>query len=132
MLTLIEGVPGSGKSYYTVHYLYNNYNSYDVVYANIDNLQVYCENSEEFFKSKAYKRVELLKDGKKKLMIIDEFQRIANDPSFKGDNDFYFFFEYHRHFNFDIIIICQTKLALPTRLRHLVDVYIVAQSQRFS
>ncbi|MGC9059398.1 MAG: zonular occludens toxin domain-containing protein, partial [Candidatus Aenigmatarchaeota archaeon] len=132
MLILVEGVPGSGKSYYAVHYLYNNYNNYDVVYANIDNLQVYCENSEEFFKTKLYKKLDLLKDMKKKLMIIDEFQRIANDHIFKSDNDFYFFFEYHRHFNFDIILIVQTKLALPVRLRHLIDQYIVAQSQRFS
>jgi hypothetical protein len=132
MIYLIEGVPGSGKTYWVISFLLENYKNYDEVFANIDNLQLYCEDSEAFFKEFWYKDFSRFLDGKRRLLILDEFQRIANNEFFKKDNDFYYFFEIHRHYNFDIICVVQTKLALNNRLRNLVDVYIQAQSSRFS
>jgi nucleoside-triphosphatase THEP1 len=133
-MDIIEGNPGSGKTYLAVKKIEEEQKDYYQVFTNIDNLQydkfdsnVKQYDHKKFMRlySKLYKMkveddladAEILeylikmnitdKNMKKTLLIIDEAHNYFNMPSKILEH----LVTYHRHYYFDIILITQsTKL----------------------
>ncbi len=145
MIHIIEGVPGSGKTYYAVHYLIKNFYQYDdfydeyiekenknvLVITNIENLRIKHLNLdvlierftlEKFFTVENFERIQKQYKVKNIVIIIDEAQRYF-DRKFYDKNVFYFF-QYHRHLGVDIFLITQSKNTISKELVVLAE-YIV-------
>ena len=91
MLRIIEGAPGSGKSYYAVNYL-SSFVRYDKVYdtyivdnsllviTNIDSIRIKHISVDTFFSTQLYKTDNFLlymkeNNYKRAIVIVDECQR---------------------------------------------------------
>lgn len=145
MLRIITGVPGSGKTFYSVNYL-KQFVKFDNVYRclNIDPSVLLVTNIEDI-KVQHVKFEDWLEGGmlnidktrqymidrnyKRAIFIIDEAQRY-----FAGlrDPDIFYFFEYHRHLGLDIFLIVQTPAALPRRLLDLCEFIIDALPRTYA
>lgn len=151
MLRVIEGVPGSGKTYYAVQYLskfcvwdkiYNvyNINSDVLLVTNIDEIKVSHMSVDQFLSQSLY-IVDNIKEYmkqynyKKVIMVVDEAQRYFSREALKNfpnENDLFFFFEYHRHIGVDIFLICQTISAIHSRIVKLSEYIIRARQSSVS
>lgn len=141
-LRLIDGVPGSGKTYYAVNHLMEKYASKIsnvCVYANIESLIIPHVDLNELVEKKGVDGVfnveffqgEIEKNaGKQHIMIIDEAQRYFHKKFF--NNDVFFFFQYHRHFGMDIYIITQNEKLIPLQITSMSECTIHAQPRSVS
>lgn len=144
-IRIIEGVPGSGKSYYAVKHVADNYfekqedGRYELIkpvtiITNIDSfqpdhlkLQVLAKDAggiKEFF-SEHYQKALTECIGGQIIYIIDEAQKYFR----KGARDLdevYSYFEYHRHFGHDVYLITQNAKKLPPDISCLCEYLIVA------
>jgi hypothetical protein len=149
MISIVSGVPGSGKSYYMVNYLSKFY-TYDdfykeylikdnvLVVSNIDDLRVPhlqlnssfligdSENGIEgkysvldFFTVSNFQKLMDVKRVKNVILLIDEAQKIF--PRDFKDKDVLYFFQYHRHLGVDIILGCQDHLDLSRSILALPE-----------
>lgn len=112
MITLITGVPGSGKSYYAVHELSRRKDKVKILH-NIEGLK-YGKTFDEYMSEKGFNNVlqifstdyhEKNDDLHGWLIVIDEAQQFF--PKYFKDTSVVYFFDYHRHFGMDIILISQ-------------------------
>ncbi|SKA25037.1 Zonular occludens toxin (Zot) [Trichlorobacter thiogenes] len=149
MISIVSGVPGSGKSYYMVNYLSKFY-TYDEFYkefhikenilviSNIDDLRVPHlkldspfligdpENGIEgkysildFFTVSNFQKLMEIKRVKNIILLIDESQKLF--PRDFKDKDVLYFFQYHRHLGVDIILGCQDHLDLSRSILALPE-----------
>lgn len=140
MISIVTGVPGSGKSFYMVNYL-SKFFSYDEFYkefslkdnvlviSNIDGLKVphlrldsplLIGNPDEgldgkytvetFFTVPNFEKLMEIKRVKNVILLIDEAQRLFGRNF--ANKDVLYFFQYHRHLGVDVILGCQDHLDL--------------------
>lgn len=144
-IRIIEGVPGSGKSYYAVKHLADQYfekqedGRYELIrpvtiITNIDsfqpehlNLKVLAKDAggvKHFF-SEHYQKALTECIGGQIIYIIDEAQKYFRKGA-RDLDDVYSYFEYHRHFGHDIYLITQNARKLPPDISCLSEYLIVA------
>lgn len=144
-IRIIEGVPGSGKSYYAVKHLADQYfekqqdGRYELIrpvtiITNIDsfqpehlNLKVLVKNAggvKDFF-AELYQRHLTDCIGGQIVYIIDEAQKLFRKGA-RDLEDVYSYFEYHRHFGHDVYLITQNSRKLPPDISCLCEYLIVA------
>jgi len=145
MIHIVEGTPGSGKTYYAVNYLIDNFFDYDSFYdeykeksnknvlviSNIDSLRVPHLDLdmlidrftlEKFFTVENFEKIQKQYRVKNIVVIIDEAQKYFDRKFY--NKDVFFFFQYHRHLGVDIFLITQSKNTLAKELVVLAE-YIV-------
>jgi len=156
MLKIITGKPGSGKSYYAIKQLLKecDYDPIARVWDKKNDVQLICSidgckfNHKNFdsmvagegttdtgkYDSKKLasffdveKWEEITKGYKKTIIVIDEAQRYFPSHARDLPNSIFFWFEYHRHYGIDIILLTQHPWSLHRRLLNLVETYIEAQ-----
>jgi len=144
-IRIIEGVPGSGKSYYAVKHLADQYfekqedGRYELIrpvtiITNIDafqpehrNLKALAKDAggiKNFF-SEYYQKALTECIGGQIVYIIDEAQKFFRKGA-RDLDDVYSYFEYHRHFGHDIYLITQNARKLPPDISCLCEYLIVA------
>ena len=152
MIHIVEGVPGSGKTYYAVKYLTANFFEYDkffdeykekegknvLVISNIENLRIpHLDldllldrfSLEKFFTVKKFEKIQRQYRVKNIVLVIDEAQRYFDRKFF--NKDVFYFFQYHRHLGVDIFLITQSKNTISKELVVLAE-YIVRAVPRSS
>ncbi len=140
---IIEGVPGSGKSYYAVRHIAKTFfkevdNGYELqkevtLITNIDSfvpehisLQDEIKNAGGVANFFSLNFQEKYREDKGQIVyIIDEAQTLFRKGS-KGFSEVYSYFEYHRHFGQDIYLVTQNSKKLPPDIVTLVEYVIVA------
>lgn len=144
-IRIIEGVPGSGKSYYAVKHLADKYfekqedGRYELIkpvtiITNIDSFQpdhldlkVLVKNAggvKDFF-AELYQKHLTDCIGGQIVYIIDEAQKYFRKGA-RDLDDVYSYFEYHRHFGHDVYLITQNARKLPPDIACLSEYLIVA------
>jgi zona occludens toxin len=148
-IRIIDGVPGTGKTYYAVKHLLDKYFDYDksiedyvpkkpvTLISNIDDLALdHISLKEEmnaaggvveFFKEE-YQEQYRHKFESQIVYVIDEAQKLFR----KGDRaltPIFGYFEYHRHFGQDIYLITQNSRKIATDIVDLVE-YVVRATPR--
>lgn len=135
-ITLVTGVPGSGKSFYCMDWLEKMLKTDDefLVLTNVEGLNVqdsrvvvcdwkretkWFQNSHQEPGIKKLRAEHQLSQDAKIYYIIDEAQRFF-PPELK-DNDTVFFFDYHRHYGLDIFLITQHAWKLSKKIATLVE-----------
>lgn len=146
-ITLVTGVPGSGKSYYCMDMLEKMLKTDKefLVLTNIEGLSVedsrvvVCDWKREtnWFQNKnqeqGIKKLRAdygLSQEAKIIYIIDEAQRFF-PPELK-DNDVVFFFDYHRHYGLDIFLVTQHLWKLSKKIGTLVELEYRAVNNRIN
>jgi len=152
MLRTVEGVPGSGKTYYAVHYLLKHFFEYDEFYdeylekdgksvlviSNIENLRIpHLEldilierfGLEKFFTVENFERIQKQYRVKNIVLVIDEAQKYFPRKFFS--KDVFYFFQYHRHLGVDVFLLTQSRTTLAKELVVLSE-YIVRAVPRSS
>jgi zona occludens toxin len=141
MITIVYGVPGSGKSYYAVWWIKRRVlQEGDVFYRVrpdrllITNLKlrldseegyVYVEEPDDLAK---YMDVDFWKanyhllQGRKVVFVVDECQRFFY--FYGSDVRVLYFLQYHRHLGMDILLITQTPKSIPGKVFELCE-YVV-------
>lgn len=135
MIRIIEGNPGSGKSYYACNYL-SKFATYDSLYgewtlnpgilviSNIDGLKIkYLDLAalierftvEVFFTIDNFEKLIEKYRASHVILLIDEAQQIFDSKYY--NKDVFYFFQYHRHLGIDIIMMTQS---VSTIARHLI------------
>ena len=147
MIQLVEGAPGSGKSYFAMNYLvgftkfdelYNEYVLREdvLVITNIEGLKIkHWELSAclkdrsltEFFSIKNFEEIQKRTKKTHIILIIDEVHELF--PSGFKDMQIYNFFAYHRHIGLDIILLTQGIDAMTRMLNPLLE-YVVKATPR--
>lgn len=145
MIQILEGVPGSGKTYYAVNYALKNYSEYDtfsriytlkenhIIITNIEGLKINHLSLEKVISDKqvegffSQENLKLLRTKYQKvLFIIDEAQAFFTKEVW---SKIQFVLQYHRHLGIDFIIITQDVSLLPKGLVALAE-YIIRAKQR--
>jgi hypothetical protein len=145
---IIEGKPGSGKTYYSVNHLLRKYYSFDncideyvpkadiLIISNIDNLQVDHTDFENLLEKSKLEDVfniekvsKLRRENKYRsiVFVIDDAQKWFHTKFY--DKDVFYFFQYHRHEGIDIYLIVQDADSLPRQIKNLAETYIHACSR---
>ena len=141
MITIVYGMPGSGKSYYAVWWIKRRVlQEGDVFYRVrpdrllITNLKlrldseegyVYVEEPDDLAK---YMDVDFWKanyhllQGRKVIFVVDECQRFFY--FYGSDVRVLFFLQYHRHLGMDILLITQTPKSIPGKVFELCE-YVI-------
>jgi len=143
MISLIYGVPGSGKTYYATHYIKSKLLVEDEIFFRvkdhvllITNIKLnlsdtdgylYIQDMHDFLKYCSVDFLEKLHKSnttkrKKVVYVIDEAQRLF--ALAKREEELYFFFQYHRHYSVDILLITQTPSSLPKKIYEITE-YVV-------
>lgn len=147
-IKIITGKPGSGKTYYAVHHLANNYcdkktckllDDKVTIITNIDSLQLPHLNLEHCFReskkgpaqffTEEYQKI-IQKKYPKVIYFIDEAQQYF-DSKFYDKKTFYYF-QTHRHLGHDIYLITQSFKLLPYNINELSEREIRAQPRSVS
>lgn len=144
---IIDGVPGSGKSYYAVKHLSDNYFEKQkdgrfelvkdiVIITNIDDFQPEHIALKPLIKELGVK--EFFSDHFQRALtecldlpivyIIDEAQKYFRKGA-RDLDDVFTYFEYHRHYGHDIYLITQNAKKLPPDLVLLTE-YIITAAPR--
>lgn len=141
-IRIIDGVPGSGKSYYAVNHLVENYINLKkpvLIITNIDSLILDHISLDEMITKTSLKEVfnvdnckKLIDEngGKNLVFLIDEAQKFFHRKYY--DVDVFYFFQYHRHLGIDIYLITQNEKLLPIQLTTLSEVVIHSQPRTTS
>lgn len=145
MIRIIEGVPGSGKSYFMMKYL-SNYFKYDSFYdefmvkdnvlviSNIDglrvkhldlNLLIEKYTVEGFFSVANFEKIQANYKVTNIILLIDEAQIIFDRKFY--NTDVFFFFQYHRHLGVDVIFGTQGANLLPNAFIPLCEFIVEAR-----
>lgn len=145
MIRIVEGVPGSGKSYYAMAYL-TKYCDYDTFYdefilkpgvliiSNIDGLKVKHKSLEEllkkysiedFFTVENFERIQAQYKVSNILVLIDEAQKIFDSKFY--NKDVFYLFQYHRHLGLDVFLLTQSRTTIARHLIPLCEYVIEAQ-----
>ncbi len=137
MLEVIQGVPGSGKSYYAVKKLLEKDEKIsskgNKAYYTITNIDG-CTFVDEFIDAQIGKEIAAFLlardwekfaqqlDGRKIYLVIDEAQRVYPSTGMDRSNqqDLLYFLEYHRHYGMDVTLITQSKNSLNSRVYPLL------------
>jgi hypothetical protein len=130
MITLVEGVPGSGKTYYAVHHIFKfSPDDQSKLLHNIDGLEI-GTSIHEFCKENGITPLDLFRNSFHEnderfhgyTFVIDECQKLF--PKRFNDRDILEFFQLHRHYVIDIILLTQgQKLVCPEITIHLEYFY---------
>lgn len=142
MIYLFTGTPGSGKSLDMARCIINDLRfsrpcicnfpiSVPKKYRKRENLFHYVSNEElnpsdlvrfsnDYFKNHRFKEGAIC-------LYIDECQLLFNARTWnaKGRNEWNAFFTNHRHFGYDIVLICQFDRMLDRQIRSLVETQVV-------
>lgn len=148
-IRIITGVPGSGKTYYAVHHLLNNYFKWDAqldwwvptsaeirVVTNIDSFKIGVQLDSLMEKAGGpakFFTVPYLKQvfGEcQVLFVLDECQRYFDRKFY--DKSVFYYFQYHRHMGHDVYLITQDVETLAKELRNLCEYQIVAARRSLS
>jgi hypothetical protein len=143
MISVVYGVPGSGKTYYAVHWIKKKALEEGEIFLRvrpdvilITNLRlnldatdgyIYIEDIKDFAKymDVDFWRANLSRvQGKKIYIVMDECQLFFY--YFKDDPKVLFFLQYHRHLSVDILLITQTPKSLPAKVFELSEFLIEA------
>lgn len=136
MIRIIEGTPGSGKTFYALKLL-TTITNYDFelnlvkndikIYTNIEGLKIDHYSFDDLYKNTKfeYEKVKEKVGSGRILFLIDEAQRYFYDPK----PETLFTFEYHRHHGWDIILIVQSRSALKKRIIDLAE-YVISAKPR--
>lgn len=148
MIRIIEGNPGSGKSYYFMKYLVK-FCQYDkmfdefilredvMVISNVSGLRIKHKDLktmieqkgsvEEFFTVANFENIQKTFRVKNIILAIDEAQEIFDSKFY--NKDVFFLFQYHRHIGLDVFLITQSR---STIARHLIPLceYVVQAKER--
>ncbi len=144
MITLITGVPGSGKTYFCVHTIrkkclqesdiFFRVRDDTILITNIrlrldDNTNyILIENWEDwfqFFNVQFWQQNLHWWSGKRIWIIMDECQRFFMLA--KYNTEVYFYLQYHRHFGtHNLILATQTALSIPGKVYELAEYLIEA------
>ena len=138
MISIVYGVPGSGKTYYSVWWLKKRVLEEGDVFFRvrsdrllITNLKlrldseegyIYVEDPHELAK---YMDVDFWKSklpylqGKRVVFVIDEAQRFFH--FYGSDSKVLYFLQYHRHFGVEILLITQTPRSIPQKVFELCE-----------
>jgi zona occludens toxin (predicted ATPase) len=119
LIIIVAGGPGSGKSYFAVDYI-SKFKDKDKVLHNVDGLKLgtpldtYCHDNDlnplTLFSNSFHEKDKSFRGW---LFVIDECQTLF-PKSFKGE-DVLRFFQLHRHYGIDIILLSQDyKLICPS------------------
>lgn len=147
MIQLIEGAPGSGKSYFAMNYLvkfteydalYNEYILSDdvLIITNIEGLKLkhwsldYVLKSRSFAEFFSIENFEEIKEKTKKqhiILVVDEAHELF--PSGFKDMNIYNFFAFHRHIGLDVVLLTQGIDSLTKMFNPLLE-YIVKATPR--
>lgn len=136
MIYLYSGTPGSGKSLHTARVIYNTLMLKKPVICNfplntsvLKNPHLFSyvgdsaltpdflvEYSVEFFRGRSVREGQIL-------LVIDEAQRLFNARDWnKSDRDGWnTFFQLHRHYGYDIVLVAQFDRMLDRQIRSLVE-----------
>ncbi len=143
MISIVFGVPGSGKTYYSVFWLKRRaLEEGDVFFRvrpdvllitnlklNLDSMDNYIY-IEEWEAWKKYMDVDFWRSnlpyiqGKKIIMVMDEAQVFFQN--YKDDARVLFFLQYHRHLSVEILLITQTLKSMPQKVIELSEYIIEA------
>lgn len=142
MFRIVDGAPGSGKTYYGVNYL-KKYCQFDKLYqtidlqhdvmliTNIDDIKIPHISFDDFLSSgfinyEKCKNFMIERGYKHGIFLIDEAQKYFSNLR---DNDIFYFFEAHRHLGLDIFLFCPSASTLPRRLVSLAEYLMNAQTR---
>jgi len=143
MITIVYGVPGSGKTYYSVWLIRKKaLEEGDIFFRvrkdvilitnlklNLDSMDNYIY-IEEWEGWKKYMDVDFWKvnlayiQGKKIMMVMDEAQVFFK--LYGDDARVLFFLQYHRHLSVDVLLITQSPKSLPGKVFELAEFLIEA------
>lgn len=146
---VVEGVPGSGKTYYAVHHLVTNYFRWDDaadayvkrderlrVISNIDRLSI-AESLDDLVRAAGgiakfftWSHQKALAETHRLVYVIDEAQTWF--PRTFRNVDVFTFFQKHRHLGVDVYLITQDVATLALELRQLAEYYVRAVRRTFS
>lgn len=144
-IEIVTGVPGSGKSYYSVHRIKKllDTSSRFLVLHNIEGLAPLDNRclpvnwvSIDFNAQAMQERLKSLRseyqlqDSDLIHIYVDEAQRFF-PPDLK-DADILYFFDYHRHYGVNITLITQHEKKLTFKITSLAEVEIRAVSSRIN
>jgi hypothetical protein len=143
MISIVYGVPGSGKTYYAVWWVRKRALEEGDIFLrvrpdvilitnlklNLDSSEgyIYIEDVRDFSK---YMDIDFWKanfsflQGKKLYIVMDECQLFFYH--YKDDPRVLFFLQYHRHLSVDILFITQTPKSLPAKVFELAEFLIEA------
>lgn len=148
MIRIIEGNPGSGKSYYFINYLVkfcvydkmydefivredvlviSNVSGLRIKHKNLDTLIQQKGSVEEFFTVENFENLQKVYRVKNIILGIDEAQRYFDSKFF--NKDVFFLFQFHRHIGLDVFFITQSR---STIARHLIPLceYVMQAKER--
>ena len=144
-IEIVTGVPGSGKSYYSVHRIKKLLDTSGrfLVLHNIEGLAPLDNRcisinwvSIDFNAQAMQERLKSLRseyhlqDSDLIHIYVDEAQRFF-PPDLK-DADIFYFFDYHRHYGVNITLITQHEKKLTFKITSLAEVEIRAVSSRIN
>jgi len=156
MITIVYGPPGSGKSYFVVKHILDNYCKFDThqqkyvpkihsdgkpfnIISNVEGLilphwnldQKISESKKPILKffTDEY-QTKIAEKVSNIVYIIDECQRYFDEKL--NDVNVLYFFEHHRHLGIDIILMAQTYERINRRIRGLEEMKIEAVRRSFS
>lgn len=148
MIKIVQGVPGSGKSYFAVYYLCTKFAKYDNIYQEwilnpgvllISNLEgLKCKHLslekllerwpvEEFFTVANFEKIQAQYKCSNIVLIIDEAQRYFDYEYY--NKDVFYFFQYHRHLGVDVFLMTQDVKTLAKPIPVLCE-YIITAAER--
>lgn len=136
MIYLYSGTPGSGKSLHCARTVYYTLLRNKPVISNFDINKKFVRNGDKFIYkdndeltpeflinySRSYFEKRSVKEGEL-LLIIDECQMMFNarDWSKSNRDGWNKFFQVHRHYGYDIILIAQFDRMIDRQIRSLIE-----------
>ncbi len=141
MISVVYGVPGSGKSYYAVWWIRKRALTEGDIFLRvkdnvllITNIKLNLDSPENYVYIedwdgwRKYMDVDFWRanfawlQGKKVYIVMDEAQLFFYH--YKDDPRVMFFLQYHRHLGVDILLITQTPKSLPAKVFELAEFLI--------
>lgn len=154
-IRMVDGVPGSGKSYYAVKHLAETYFECDhagfwkpkeqtgkngqsqklVISTNLEGLKLPHISLEDeirkaggvqYFFSHTYQE-QIESEDEKRIYVVDEAQKYFRKRVTGDWSDTWFYFEKHRHFGHDIYLLTQNPKKINVEITDLMEYRIHAK-----
>lgn len=133
MMTIVTGVPGSGKTYWAAYMVWKMADPSKVLH-NIDSMKLGTQIHEMVAEKKLGRTVDLFRHSWHEqnddlhgwTIIIDEAQMLF--PKMFKETDIIAFFDKHRHFGMDIILLSQDARKLCGDITCLAEMHYRAAS----